>query len=135
MIVGDIMTTDVITVAMDDTLRRIRELFSANNCHHVLVLDDTSLAGIISDRDVLEHISPQINSSVADARAMSTLQKRAHQIMTRTIVSVTKDMSVEEATQILLKEGISCLPVLSSSKGIEGILTWRDMLKYFVNKT
>ena len=134
MTVGDIMTTDVITVTMDNTLGQIKKLFSENNCHHVLVLDDTSLAGLISDRDVLAHISPLVDSASADARAMNTLQKRAHQIMTRTIVSVSQDMSVEEATQILLKEGISCLPVLSSSKDIDGILTWRDMLKYFVDK-
>jgi acetoin utilization protein AcuB len=135
MTVGDIMTTDVITVMMDDTLGQIRELFTAHNCHHVLILDDTSLVGLVSDRDVLEHLSPQVDSSTADAHAINTLQKRAHQIMTRAIVSVSKDMSVEEATQILLKEGISCLPVLSSSKEIEGILTWRDMLKYFIDKT
>ena len=135
MTVEDIMTTDVITVTMDNTLGQIKELFTANNCHHVLVLDDTSLVGLISDRDVLAHISPQVDSAAADARAMNTLQKRAHQIMTRTIVSVSQDMSVEEATQILLKKGISCLPVLSSSKDINGILTWRDMLKYFVDKT
>ena len=134
MTVGEIMTTDVITVMMDDTLGQIRKLFTSNHCHHVLVLDETSLVGLISDRDVLAHISPQADSAAADARAVNTLQKRAHQIMTRTIVSVSKDMSVEEATQILLKEGISCLPVLSSSKDIDGILTWRDMLKYFVGK-
>jgi acetoin utilization protein AcuB len=134
MTVGEIMTTDVITVTMDNTLDQVKKLFAANNCHHVLVLDDTSLVGLISDRDVLASISPQVDSAAADARAMNTLQKRAHQIMTRTIVSVTQDMSVEEATQILLKEGISCLPVLSSSKDIDGILTWRDMLKYFLDK-
>jgi acetoin utilization protein AcuB len=134
MTVGEIMSTDVVTVMMDDTLKQIRELFAENRFHHVLVLDDTSLVGLISDRDVLEQVSPHADSAVADARALNTLQKKAHQIMTRTIVSVTKDMSVEEATQILLKEGISCLPVLSSSKDIDGILTWRDMLKYFVDK-
>lgn len=135
MTVGDIMTTDVITVTMDNTLDQIKKLFSENNCHHVLVLDDTSLVGIISDRDVLAHISPQVDTAAADARAMNTLQKRAHQIMTRSLVSVSKDTSVEEATQILLKEGISCLPVLSSAKDIDGIVTWRDMLKYFLAKT
>jgi acetoin utilization protein AcuB len=134
MTVGDIMTTDVVTVMMDDTLGQIKALFAENNFHHVLVLDDITFVGLISDRDVLKEISPHADSAVADTRALNTLQRKAHQIMTRAIVSVTKDMSVEEATQILLKEGISCLPVLSSSKDIEGILTWRDMLKYFVDK-
>jgi acetoin utilization protein AcuB len=134
MTVGDIMTTDVVTVMMADTLGQIKALFAENNFHHVLVLDDITLVGLISDRDVLKEISPQVDSAAADARALNTLQKKAHQIMTRDIVPVTKDRSVEEATQILLKEGISCVPVLSSSKEIEGILTWRDMLKYFVDK-
>jgi len=134
MTVGDIMSTDVVTVTMDDTLKQIRTLFSENKFHHVLVLEEDSLVGLISDRDVLEQISPHAESESADAREANTLKKKAHQIMSRRLVSVTKDLSVEEACKTLLEKGISCLPVLSSSKEIEGILTWRDMLKYFVNK-
>lgn len=129
------MSTDVVTVMMDDTLDQIRHLFSENKFHHVLVLDEESLVGLISDRDVLKQISPHADSEGADARATKSLHKKAHQIMTRALVSVSKDTSVEEACEILLQKGISCLPVLSSSKEVEGILTWRDMLKYFVSET
>ena len=134
MTVGEIMTKNVITVDLDDTLNQIRELFNRYKFHHVLVLEDNLLVGIISDRDVLEQISPHVDSVRADARALNTLHKKAHQIMTRTIQSVTTDTSVEAASEILLQESISCLPVLSASGGIDGIVTWRDVLRYYTTK-
>ena len=132
MTVGEIMSKKVITVQMDNTLKQIKELFLKHRFHHVLVLEETSLVGIISDRDVLENISPYINTTGAETRDLKTLTKRAHQIMTRSIKSVSKDTSIEEVCQILLAEKFSCLPVLSSSRDIEGIITWRDILKYFI---
>ena len=132
MTVGDIMSKKVITVQMDNTLKQIKELFIKNRFHHVLVLEESLLVGIISDRDVLENISPYVNTAGAETRDLKTLTKRAHQIMTRSIKSVSKDTSIEEVCKILLAEEFSCLPVLSSARDIEGIITWRDILKYFI---
>ena len=134
MTVGDIMSKKVITVQMDNTLKQIKDLFMKHRFHHVLVLEETLLVGIISDRDVLENISPYVNMKRADADALKTLDKRAHQIMTRSIKSISKDTSIEEVCKILLTEEFSCIPVLSSSKDIEGIVTWRDILKYFITQ-
>lgn len=134
MTVGEIMTRDVITVEMDDTLNQIRELFNRYQFHHVLVLDEDAVVGIISDRNVLEQISPHADSVRANTHALNTLQKKAHQIMSRNIRSVRKETLVEEASELLLHEGFSCLPVLSDTGEIDGILTWRDVLKYYVNK-
>jgi acetoin utilization protein AcuB len=52
MNVNEIMTAKVITIGMDDTLGQIQELFKKHKFHHVLVLEDEELIGVISDRDV-----------------------------------------------------------------------------------
>jgi len=134
MTAAEIMTKKVFTVQMDDTLKQIKELFMRHRFHHVLVLEKTVLVGIISDRDVLENISPYANTAGAGTRDLKTLTKRAHQIMTRAIKSISQDTSVEEVCQILLAEEFSCLPVLSSSGDIDGIVTWRDIVKCLVER-
>jgi acetoin utilization protein AcuB len=52
-------------------------------------------------------------------------------IMTRKPITVEPDTSMEEAARIMLKEVISCLPVVSSSGSIQGILSMKDILTFY----
>ena len=134
MTVTDIMTTEVITIGLDDTLGEMQKIFEKKKFHHLLVLEEEELLGIISDRDVFKEISPYINTMAEDARALETLKKKAHQIMSRNPITVGKDVQIEDAVHILLENDISCLPVISATRDIEGILTWKDILKYYVKR-
>lgn len=129
MIVNEIMTTKVITIEMDDTLGQIQKIFEKHKFHHLLIVDDGELIGIISDRDVLKEISPHVNTISEDSRARQTLKKKAHQIMSRKPITVEPDTLVDDAASIMLKKNISCLPVVSLSGNIDGILSWKDILK------
>ncbi|MEE8432115.1 MAG: CBS domain-containing protein [Candidatus Desulfatibia sp.] len=129
MIVNEIMTTKVITIEMDDTLGQIQKIFEKHKFHHLLIVDDGELIGIISDRDVLKEISPYVNTISEDSRARQTLKKKAHQIMSRKPITVEPDTLVDDAASIMLKKNISCLPVVSPSGNIDGILSWKDILK------
>ena len=134
MNLNQIMTAKVITIGMDDTLGQIQNLFKKYKFHHVLVLDDEELIGVISDRDVLKEISPYVNTLSEDFRARKTLTKKAHQIMTRNPITVEPDVPVENAASIMLNKNISCLPVVSSSGDIEGILSWKDILTFYIQR-
>ncbi len=129
MIVSEIMTTKVITIEMDDTLGQIQKIFEKHKFHHLLIVEDGELIGIISDRDVLKEISPHVNTISEDSRARQTLKKKAHQIMSRKPITVEPDTLVDDAASIMLKKNISCLPIVSPSGNIDGILSWKDILK------
>jgi len=129
MIVNEIMTTKVITIEMDATLGQIQKIFEKHKFHHLLIVEDGELIGIISDRDVLKEISPHVNTISEDSRARQTLKKKAHQIMSRKLITVESDTLVDDAASIMFKKNISCLPVVSPSGNIDGILSWKDILK------
>ncbi|HQW91146.1 MAG TPA: CBS domain-containing protein, partial [Nitrospira sp.] len=78
-----IMSTRAVTVTMDDSLARARELFNEHHFHHLLVVQGPTLLGIISDRDLLKAVSPHIGTLSETDRDRATLNKRAHQIMSR----------------------------------------------------
>ncbi len=134
MNVAEIMTTRVFTIEMDDTLDKIQKIFEKHKFHHLLIVEDGELIGIISDRDVLKEISPYVNTISEDSRDRQTLKKKAHQIMSRKPVTVGPDALVEEAASIMLKKNISCLPVVSPSENIAGILSWKDILKFYIER-
>ena len=128
------MTRRVVTVDMDDTLAILLEIFHHVRFHHLLVVEDNKLRGIISDRDLLKASSPFVNTPAEQKRDLMILKKRAHQIMTRKPITITKEASCEDAARLMLRENISCLPVVSSAGRIEGIVTWRDLLRAYCDR-
>ena len=82
------MSKFVVTVEMDDSLRVVKEIFDNIRFHHLLVVDSDKLCGVISDRDLLNALSPNIGTVVETSRGAATLNKRVHQIMTRELVTL-----------------------------------------------
>lgn len=130
--VGSIMSKKVISITMDDSLAKARELFLEFHFHHLLVLESGRLVGVISDRDLLKTISPFIGSLSELDRDRATLNKRAHQVMSRNPITVEADETVEIAAQRLLKNRVSCLPVVTQDGKVSGIVSWRDLLKVYL---
>ena len=136
MIIADIMTVDPVTVNMDTELLLIKEIFDHVYFHHLLVQDDSdnTFVGVISDRDLLKALSPYIHTAAETLRDKETLTKRAHQIMSRQVDTVTPTTDCNIAVQKMLDADISCLPVVGDNKVILGIVTWKDFLKYFLKQ-
>jgi acetoin utilization protein AcuB len=127
--VEKIMSPHVLSVDMDVSLKEIREIFEHVRFHHILVLDNERLVGIISDRDLLKAVSPYASTQSERPRDAATLRKRVHQFMTRKPISIGVDSSVLEAIRSFIDHKVSCLPVLNQDGSIAGILTWRDILQ------
>ncbi|MGI9175918.1 MAG: CBS domain-containing protein [Rhodothermales bacterium] len=130
MQVHTIMTRQAVTVSPDAILMDVRGYFSSRGIHHLLVVDEGRLVGIISDRDMLQAVSPFLDTHTEDYRDVGTLMREAREIMSRDPVTIRPDGTVEEAATLLLEYEISCLPVVSESGEVEGILTSKDILKY-----
>ncbi|GAA4502456.1 CBS domain-containing protein [Pseudaeromonas paramecii] len=128
MLVRDIMRERVASVGMDDKLETVREIFAQAPFHHLLVLEDDKLVGIVSDKDLYRAISPYLDSFAENQRDRDTLSRKVHQIMSREPVTVSPELGVRSAADLMLARGISCLPVLEQGQ-VVGILTWRDLLR------
>lgn len=125
---ADIMTRRIVTVEMDDSLYVVKEVFDHASFHHLLVVDGRRLVGVISDRDLLRHVSPRVDS-VDETRAdRASLNRKAHQIMSRHPVTATPDCAISEGVRRLLKSGVSCLPIVDANGHPQGIVSWRDLL-------
>jgi acetoin utilization protein AcuB len=123
MNVGSIMTRNVLTVGMDYSIQIIRDIFKNFEFHHILVLENQKLVGVISDRDLIDSDTIPID-------------KKAHEIMSRNLITVDVETSIEKASDLLLENNISCLPVISPQGSVEGIVSWKDILKFYSkNKT
>ena len=129
MKVADIMSRHLVTVGLDDTLRTIRRLFQTRRFHHLMVVEDGRLRGVISDRDYLRLITPGVEQDLGSAAEMAVLNRRAHQIMSRKPITIEPGASLELAISRFLDDKVSCLPVVNAAGTLEGVLSWKDVLR------
>jgi len=132
MSVEKIMSKSVVTVEMDCSLRMIKEIFDQKPFHHLLVVESGKLFGIISDRDLLKSISPNIGTPSETAKDVACLNKKAHQIMTRKPISLGPDATIHDVIDVFRNHDISCIPIVDDKCKPIGIVSWRDILKALV---
>jgi acetoin utilization protein AcuB len=135
MAISKIMKSQVVAVDMDHTIRRVNELFASNEFHHLLVLEDNKLVGIISDRDLFKSLSPRIGTPAETLQDTALLNKKAHQIMTRNPIVINQKAAVQDAIEIFNQNKISCIPVVNDEHIPVGILSWRDIMRLLVKPT
>ena len=134
MRVHDIMSTRIVTVELDDRLEVVKEIFDRLKFHHLLVVEDGKLFGVVSDRDLLRALSPFVGSTVETARDVATLNKRVHQIMTHKPITLRQNAEVTDAVRLFLAHAISCIPIVDDEFRPVGIVSWRDVLKSLASK-
>lgn len=131
--VRDIMTAPVHCVDMDDSLLAVKRIFERERCHHVVILRHRRAHGVVSDRDILRVVSPFIGSKMMErSQDLNTLKKRVHQIMSRNLITITPDDTIAAAAKKMLKERVSCLPVVDDDGSVVGIVTVRDFVAWAV---
>lgn len=123
------MTKNPISVQMDAPLSVIKEIFEESKIHHVLVMENEILVGIVSDRDFLMATPPLKDDGVCNQSQINYLGKKSHQIMTRNPVSVLDSDDIFSAAFVMGENNISSLVVKNSIGKVVGILTWRDIIK------
>lgn len=136
----DVMTSQVVTVSPQTTVRNIAGLFIKSRISAVPVVDDAGrLVGIVSEGDLINrsdagtrHRSSWWLEIVAgpDARAREYLRAHAQlaeDVMTRDVVTVDEDTPLGEVAAILEKCRIKRVPVLREGMPV-GIVSRANLL-------
>jgi acetoin utilization protein AcuB len=121
MLVRQRMTRNPVTVTPKAMLSTAREKMTAGKFRRVPVVQDNVLVGMLTDHDLQQYIGVEERTRIEAA-------------MTETPLTVAPTLTVEEATQLMLKHHISGFPVLESGQ-LVGIITTSDILKAFLEIT
>ncbi len=127
----EVMSKPPIGVDMDAKIEKILNLLHTRNIHHIPVTETGKIVGMISDRDIIKLSSPFLKTEQEREQDLEIMQKRAHHIMSRKLITVKIQTTFFDAVQLLIKHSISSLPVLDEREMLVGIITWRDLLKQF----
>lgn len=137
----DIMTRDVITVGPDKSVKDIAALMVEKHVSGIPVVGDNgAIIGIVSQSDLLHRAEVGTQRKhkwwfrlFADSNALAnefvkTHGHKAHDIMTRYVVSVREDAELRDVADILDKHRIKRVPVVKEGR-LVGLVTRGDLVR------
>lgn len=134
-VVQDVMSSPPVTITMDVTMEQVRAIFESRGFHHLLVVDeDRRCVGVLSDRDLLHTVSPFVGKMAERTADVNSLKRKAHQVMSRKLISARPTTQLRAAARIMLDYNISCLPVVNPDRRCVGIVTIRDVVRWAVDR-
>ncbi len=129
--VQDIMTTDLLTVSANTTLRDAHKHMGEKQTRHILITDDDKkLIGILSDRDVKKYVSPFAGSNIASDRDKATLGLQLDKIMSKNLKTIRPEKTVKDCIKMMLEHSINSLPVLDEDEKLVGIITSTNIFQF-----
>ena len=110
------MTRNLVTLSPEASVAEALTLCRERRIRHIPIVEEGRLVGIVSDRD-LRDASP----ALGDPERARTLQEvRVADVMTREVITVDPQDSIENAAQQMYELKIESLPVVSEGAVADG---------------
>ena len=114
---------EVWSVASDAKVFEALKLMADKNAGAVLVINDSRVVGILSERDCVRRL---------DLQGRASRETKVEDIMTTKVLYAEAGQSLSECVAIMIDKNIRHLPVYEAGKLI-GIISVRDALKEMVD--
>lgn len=122
-LVGDIMSRPVLTVEMSETLWDAWQLLFVSGLRHLVVInEDGSAVGVISDRTILADVP---------ATAEHLTRRQVAVVMAQIpLVFVAPTDSPGQAAEVMTANAVEAVPVLDADGRLAGIVTESDIVRW-----
>lgn len=114
--VKEIMSTDCVTVTLQDNIYEIAVKMKQNDIGFIPVVDGKKLIGCVTDRDL-------VLRGYAEKRSGSA---SVEEVMSKDVTTITPDTTVEEAAKLMAKQKIRRLPVVENGE-LVGVVAIADL--------
>jgi len=122
--VKDIMTKNVISIGVNNSVFEAAELMSSNRVGCLVIMDGEVPIGIVTERDIVRRV-------VAKKLALDT---KVSEIMSKSLITIDPDASLKEAARLMSSNKIRRLPVLKQNR-LVGIVVAADFVRNLGKKT
>lgn len=129
MYVQDVMSRDLEVIDRNDDLHSVEERMAAKKLRHLPVVQDGEVVGIVTQRDLFKGAMSSAMGYGEKAQRAYLHSVRVKEIMVYPVVTVSSTAPLIEAIDLILQQGIGCLPVVDQAQ-LVGIVTKTDLLRH-----
>ncbi len=120
--VDQVMSTDVLTVHVDEVIDLVANVMDWKHVRHVPVEDaDGLLVGLVSYRSLLRLLGRDLPHGRESPLPVS-------EVMRRDVITITPETTTLEAIELMRREKVACLPVVTAGR-LVGVVAERDFLR------
>lgn len=116
----DVMTKGLISLSPAATIREAKELMENKKIHHIPLLIDKRLTGLISKHDI-----PESDNILAQ-------EIRLDKVMSKMVLCASETTPLRHVAEVFMKENINSLPIVDDDLIVTGIITHRDLLRWLL---
>lgn len=130
--VNEIMVTNLKTLHPEDNFLAVQDLFNENRIHHIPIVEDGKLKGLISKTDFfhLENGVSLSQGSTAEENQRIFEDTKVSEVMTTHLATLEAHQSIGVAAEILLANLFHCVPIVDDQHNIKGLVTSFDIIKF-----
>lgn len=132
MLVANRMTPNPITISPDVSIAEAMEWMKRENVRRFPVVDkNKKLIGVVTYTDLL-YASPSSATSLSMWEISYLLaQVKVKEVMTKKVITVTEDATLEDAARLMVDNKVGSLPVVRDGM-LVGIITESDIFRVFL---
>jgi len=117
--VGDVMVTEVVTIGPDASITEAAELMRDANVGMLPVVEDGTLRGVVTDRDIVVR---------AIARGVEPVTTPVKNLDSEDVVCARPEWDVEEAMRLMAERQIGRMPVIDGERHVVGVITLSSLI-------
>ena len=116
-----IMTTDPTTIGPEESAAQARDLLKSERIHHLPVVDNGKLVGIVSSADLLKLYMLDEQTTLSAHATVSQIMELRPRVLGATA-------TLRDAANALAAGGFHALPVVDANNDLVGIVTSSDLI-------
>ena len=146
MYIKDIMTKEVITVSVEDTVEKCANLLITHNLSGLPVIDEMGkVVGMVTEGDLIRRASRVKGPAALEVLGgifylespkkfmddlVKTMGNLAKDIMSKDVITVNPEKAIEDSATLLVQNKIKRLPVIDKEGNLIGIVSRKDIMSY-----
>jgi len=135
MLVTNWMSKNIITVDESDSMQDAMKLLKENDIRMLPVVKKGKLVGIVTDRDLKRASASDATTLEIHELFYLLTRIKVKNLMTKEVITVPPDFTVEETAEVLEKNKISGAPVVDADGQIVGTITQTDLFRVLISLT
>jgi len=131
-VIDDYITKKVIVATPGERLKDVARTMVRNGFRRLPVVSEGRLVGIITSTDFIKLLgSDWAFNHMQTGNVREITNVRMEEIMKRDVITAKEGDKLKEVAEIMVTNDIGALPVVDDDLKVVGIITEKDVLKYF----
>ena len=127
--IKEVMNKEIHTVSPEDRVVHARRILLDSDIGRIPVVNEGKVVGIIADREIAFAFAKIKKSFSMGQQHHQIRELLVKDVMKRNVITVNEDVTVKDTVDIMIDQGVGCIPIVDKNEKIMGMVTRTDLLK------